>query len=101
MRDGWCLRPKSRRNWKRLREKVATVRTGMLCSSYLPSTGKVEYSLLIGERSFKLNLETKRVVINGDADKKLRRHVMSDGLAGMWEILSVNYKKQAKFVQGE
>lgn len=56
--------------------------------------GKSEYSLAIGSSVHKCNLEKKKL-FQDETDKefRLRRHEISEGIAGKWEILTMNYEK--------
>lgn len=56
--------------------------------------GMTNYTLTIGTGTHKCNLEGK--VITDDTDgsaRRLRRHVIGEGMAGMWELLTMRYDK--------
>ena len=54
--------------------------------------GKGEYTVRIGEKCIVCNLDYMSQKVEGEDERKLRRHVLSEGLAGMWEILSLKYE---------
>ena len=56
--------------------------------------GKTEYKLTMGDDIHKCNLERK-VHTDGDdeTEYRLRRHIISDGIQSLWEILSFKYEK--------
>lgn len=56
--------------------------------------GKSEHTLTIGKQVHKCKLETKKQTRDDvDGEFRIRRHVLGDGLAGMWEILTMKYEK--------
>ena len=65
--------------------------------------GKTEYSITFhhdddvnrtGETiTHKCNFDTKVVVDSGGTNRRLRRHVVSEGIASMWELLTMKYEK--------
>jgi thioredoxin-like negative regulator of GroEL len=56
--------------------------------------GKSEYTITLGDKTHKCNLDTKRQH-RSDSDKEcmMRRHILGEGVAGLWEILSLKYEK--------
>eukprot|EP01038_Epipyxis_sp_PR26KG_P004031 gene4031-5768_t len=56
--------------------------------------GKTEYTITIGEQVHKLKLDVKLMTRSDiEGEFRMRRHVVGDGLAGMWEMLTMKYEK--------
>ena len=56
--------------------------------------GKAEHTLTLGKSVHKCKLETKKQTRDdADGEFRIRRHVVGEGLAGMWEILTMKYER--------
>jgi hypothetical protein len=56
--------------------------------------GKTEHTLTLGKSVHKCKLETKKQTRDdADGEFRIRRHVLGEGLAGLWEILTMKYEK--------
>jgi thiol-disulfide isomerase/thioredoxin len=63
--------------------------------------GKSEYTITIGNSSHKCNLDTKRQYrSDSDNEARMRRHVVSDDISAMWELLTMKYEKPSSFLSG-
>lgn len=55
---------------------------------------KTTYTIAIGNDTHSLKLDKKVYTTNSiDGEFRIRRHVLADGLAGLWEILTIKYEK--------
>jgi hypothetical protein len=63
--------------------------------------GKTEYSFTIADANYKCDLEYNVYSVDNNGQKRLKRFIKEDGVKGQWEMLSLCYKKQSKFIQGE
>lgn len=56
--------------------------------------GKTEHTLTLGKAVHKCKLDVKKQTRDdADGEFRIRRHVVGEGLAGMWEILTMKYEK--------
>jgi hypothetical protein len=56
--------------------------------------GKTDHTLTLGTQVHKCKLETKKHTRDdADGEFRLRRHVLGDGLAGMWEVLTMKFER--------
>jgi hypothetical protein len=56
--------------------------------------GKTNYIITIGLQIHRVKIDRLRVSIDdSDSDMAIRKHVVSDGLQGKWEILTTKYEK--------
>ena len=55
--------------------------------------GNVDHTLLYGDETFRCQLEAKTQKTDDNRQQKMRRHVLSDGAAAMWETLTLKYEK--------
>jgi thiol-disulfide isomerase/thioredoxin len=56
--------------------------------------GKANYTLTIGGNNHKCNLEAKVMLDDRDGNnRRLRRHVVGEGMAELWELLTMKYEK--------
>jgi thiol-disulfide isomerase/thioredoxin len=56
--------------------------------------GKSNYTLTIGDNNHKCNLESKVMLDDRDGNnRRLRRHVVGEGMAELWELLTMKYEK--------
>lgn len=56
-------------------------------------SGVVDHALLIGDETFRCHLEAKTQKTDDGKQQKMRRHVLSDGPAALWETLTMKYEK--------
>jgi hypothetical protein len=56
--------------------------------------GKVEFSLPMTGTSHKITFESKKGRDDSGKEFRTRRHVASEGIPGLWEVLSFKYEKQ-------
>ena len=55
---------------------------------------KVTHTITIGNDVHTIKLDSKRYTrSNADGEFKIRRHILGDGLSGLWEVLTMKYEK--------
>ena len=55
-------------------------------------SGKTKYKLVEVDRTFECDLVTMSLEGGSESTQRLRRHIMKEGVQGMWEILSFRYE---------
>ncbi|KAJ1401818.1 hypothetical protein B484DRAFT_235649, partial [Ochromonadaceae sp. CCMP2298] len=56
--------------------------------------GKTDYTLTLGGSVHKCKLETKKQTRDdADGEFRIRRHVLGEGLAGTWEVLTMKFER--------
>jgi hypothetical protein len=60
--------------------------------------GTLEHTLVLGNETVHCNLEAKTQKGDDAKNRRMRRHLMSEGVAGMWEILTMKYEKPMSLV---
>lgn len=55
---------------------------------------KVSHTITIGDDVHTVKLDNRRYTrSNADGEFKIRRHILGDGLSGLWEVLTMKYEK--------
>lgn len=55
---------------------------------------KVSHTITIGNDVHTIKLDNRRYTrSNADGEFKIRRHILGDGLSGLWEVLTMKYEK--------
>ena len=55
---------------------------------------KVSHTITIGNDVHTIKLDSRRYTrSNADGEFKIRRHILGDGLSGLWEVLTMKYEK--------
>ena len=54
---------------------------------------KFKYTLKYNNQTSKCDLERKKLINTSNNEVRMRRHIMSDGIQGMWDMWSMKYEK--------